>query len=113
MRTTALTAAGLASVAVLIAGCSTATKEAPPSSTAPAVSPTEKAINTPPKGFSQTMNAADGKAALENQGYSVQINWGIGRQDRPLSSCNIASVDGLRGDSPPMGTTVYLTVTCP
>ena len=115
MKVTPLFVMGAVGFAVLGAGCSTATKEAPPApaSSAPAVTPTEKAIVPPPKAFSQNMNAADGKAALEGQGYSVQINWGIGRQDRPLSTCNISSVDGLRGNSPPAGTTVYLTVSCP
>ena len=108
---------GLAvAVALLASGCSAASKEAPPapSSAAPSVSPTEKgAIAKPPKAFSQTMNTADGKSALESQGYNVQIQWGLGRQDKPLSACTISAVDGLRGDSPPAGTTVYLTVNCP
>lgn len=123
MTTSRITAAlGAAGLALLVAGCSTATKEAPPATPVSGVTPIEKAITPtekavlpkpPPKAFSQSMNAADGKSALESQGYTVQINWGAGRQDRGLAACTISSVDGLRGDSPPAGTTVYLTVACP
>ncbi len=68
----------------------------------------------PPKAFNQNQNAADGMLALESQGYIVQLNNGGGyAADRPLSTCKITGVDGLRGDHPPPNTTVYLTVSCP
>ena len=101
MKITVIIALGVAGIAAAAAGCSTGAKEeAPPASSKPASS-------------KPGMNAADGKSALESEGYNVQITWGLGRQDQPLSSCTISSVDGLRGNNPPDNTTVYLTVNCP
>ena len=121
MKITVIIALGVAGIAAAAAGCSTGAKEeTPPASSKPAsskpavVSPTEKGVfSTPPRAFNQGMNAADGKSALESEGYNVQITWGLGRQDQPLSTCTISSVDGLRGNNPPDNTTVYLTVNCP
>lgn len=100
----------------LSAGCGQSGKESPSStSSKPAPSPTEKgAIEMPPRAFNPNMNAADGMLALESEGYIVRLNEGGGYSgDRPLSACKILSVDGLRGDTPPANTTVYLTVSCP
>lgn len=106
------------------AGCS-ASKEAPPKETpasstgsstaANAPRPTEKGIigNLPPRAFNANMNAADGIMALQSEGYSVQINWGGGRTDQPLSLCRIGGVDGMRGSGAvEPGTSVYVTVIC-
>lgn len=89
--------------------------EKPAAPAAPAVAPTEKAlIPPPPKAFSQNMNAADGIAALESEGYNVEINWGVGkRNEQNLSLCRISDVSGLRGSGAVVpGTSVYLTVNC-
>ena len=110
----------LVAVAVLSAACGSAPREASPgpasASSAPAVlSPTEKAvIKMPRQSFNPNGNAADGILALESQGYSVVVQNGGGDPGKrnPLSQCRIAGVDGLRGDSPPANTTVYLTVAC-
>ncbi len=99
----------------LSAGCGHSSKESPSTTSKPAPSPTEKgAIEIPKQAFNPNMNAADGMLALESEGYIVQLNSGGGYTgDRPLSACKILSVDGLRGDTPPANTTVYLTVSCP
>ena len=61
----------------------------------------------------QNMNAADGIAALQSEGYDVQINWGGGRTDDALSQCRISGVDGLRTTTTVTpGTSVYVTVVC-
>ena len=118
-RTAAMVGIGAAIVGAgaLTAGCSSNNKEAPstPSTSQAPPSPTEKGvIIMPPKAFNPNLNAADGMLALESQGYIVQLNNGGGyAADRPLSSCKITGVDGLRGDHPPANTTVYLTVSCP
>lgn len=109
--------AAIVGAGALAAGCSSSSKEAPSttstSQTPP--SPTEKGvIIMPPKAFSPNLNAADGMLALESQGDIVQLNnCGGCAADRPLSSCRITGVDGLRGDHPPANTTVYLTLSCP
>ncbi|MCB0930924.1 MAG: hypothetical protein KDB71_03370 [Mycobacterium sp.] len=103
------------------AGCSphetpSSTTSSPRGATVPPnATPTAKAIigNLPPREFHANMNAADGIVALQSEGYSVQINWGGGRTDQPLSMCRIGGVDGLRGSGAvEPGTTVYLTVIC-
>lgn len=104
--------------AAALTACSAPTAEKPaekPAAPAPAVAPTEKAlIPPPPKAFSQNMNAADGIAALESEGYNVEINWGVGkRNEQNLSLCRISDVSGLRGSGAVVpGTSVYLTVNC-
>lgn len=110
--------------AAFAAGCSKSADEAPPapssgaagsSAASNAPRPTEKGIigNLPPRAFNANMNAADGIMALQSEGYSVQINWGGGRQDQPLSMCRIGGVDGLRGSGAVKpGTSVYVTVIC-
>jgi hypothetical protein len=107
--------AGLVTVgASALSACSSPAVEKP-ATPAPAVQPTEKAlIPPPPKAFSQNMNAADGIAALESEGYNVEINWGVGkRNEQNLSLCRISDVSGLRGSGATVpGTTVYLTVVC-
>ena len=123
MNTT--TAAMLLAVALLASACGSGSKqEAPASSPAagspagsPAapVTPTEKiAVKMPKQSFNANGNAADGILALESQGYNVVVQNGGGDPGHrnPLSQCRIASVDGLRGDTPPANTTVYLTVAC-
>ena len=119
-RLIALAAGGavLVGIGMLSAGCSSSSKETPTTTTSSkpaAPSPTEKGVlPPPPQAFNPNMNAADGKSALEREGYSVQLNAGSGYSaDRPLSNCTITGVDGLRGDHPPANTTVYLTVSCP
>ena len=111
---------GLAIVgASALSASSSATVEKPaekPAAPAPVVQPTEKAlVPPPPKAFSQNMNAADGIAALESEGYNVEINWGIGkRNEQNLALCRISDVSGLRGSGAVVpGTSVYLTVNCP
>ncbi len=107
----------LVAVALVSAACG-ASKEAPP--TAPSgssarPSATEKGvIKAPKQAFNPNGNAADGIAALESQGYTVVVQNGGGDPGKrnPLSQCRIAGVDGLRGDTPPENTTVYLTVAC-
>ena len=108
----------------MAAGCSKSSQETPTTSSSPssgsstganAPQPTEKGIigNLPPRAFNPNMNAADGIMALQSEGYHVQINWGGGRQDQPLSMCRIGSVDGLRGSGAANpGTSVYVTVIC-
>jgi hypothetical protein len=98
----------------LSAGCSSPAKEAPPSS-AVVPSPTEKSLRgVPPQAFNPNMNAADAIVALQSEGYSVVVQTGSGDPGRrnPLSQCRVAGVDGMRGDTPPANTTVYLTVAC-
>lgn len=111
----------LAAVALLGAACGSGSKEAPSSSTAapssaPAQpSPTNKGvIKPPPKAYTPGGNAADGQRALESEGYTVVIQNGGGDPGHrnPLSTCKILSVDGLRGDTPPANSTVYMTVGC-
>jgi hypothetical protein len=67
----------------------------------------------PPRAFNQNQNAADGILALQSNGYLVQVNIGDGDKNSSLSSCKITGIDGLRGDSPPPNTTVFLTLSCP
>lgn len=104
--------------AAFAAGCSKPSDEVPPSPSSAASNaprPTEKGVigNLPPRAFNANMNAADGIMALQSEGYSVQINWGGGRQDQPLSMCRIGGVDGLRGSGAVKpGTSVYVTVIC-
>lgn len=100
--------------AVLSAGCSSPAKEAPPSS-AVLPSPAEKGLRgVPPQAFNPNMNAADAIVALQSEGYNVVVQTGSGDPGRrnPLSQCRVAGVDGMRGDTPPANTTVYLTVAC-
>lgn len=122
-RQLALTAGFVTVVAAvgLSAGCGQSSKESPSSTTSatsstskPAPSPTEKGIlPMPPRAFNQNQNAADGILALQSQGYLVQTQIGDGDKNSPLSACKISGVDGLRGDSPPPNTTVFLTLSCP
>ncbi|BBZ77475.1 hypothetical protein MANY_28120 [Mycolicibacterium anyangense] len=111
--------ATLVAVGGAAVGCSSnKDKEPAPSSTsssAPAVSPTEKGvINMPPKAFNQNQNAADAMLALQSQGYLVQINNGGNYSGNSvLSACRITSVDGYKGANPPPSTTVFLTLSCP
>lgn len=119
MRSTpSLIPAVLVAVALLSAACG-ASKEAPP--TAPSASSTARpsatekgVVKAPKQAFNPNGNAADGIAALESQGYTVVVQNGGGDPGKrnPLSQCRIAGVDGLRGDTPPENTTVYLTVAC-
>ena len=98
----------------LSAGCSSPAKESPPSS-AVVPSPTEKSLRgVPPQAFNPNMNAADAIVALQSEGYSVVVQTGSGDPGHrnPLSQCRVAGVDGMRGDTPPANTTVYLTVAC-
>jgi hypothetical protein len=106
----------IAGTAALSAGCSSGTKEAPPSAVVIPPSPAEKGVlgGAPPRAYSPGMNAADAISALESEGYTVVVQTGSGDPGRrnPLSQCKVASADGLRGDTPPANTTVYLTVAC-
>jgi len=111
----------IAGLAVACVACGSGSKDAPSSSTAsatsdPAVpSPTNKGlIKPPPKAYTPGGNAADGQRALESEGYTVVIQNGGGDPGHrnPLSTCRIVSVDGLRGDTPPANSTVYMTVAC-
>lgn len=100
--------------AVLSAGCGSPAKEAPPSS-AVLPSPAEKGLRgVPPQAFNPNMNAADAIIALQSEGYNVVVQNGSGDPGRrnPLSQCRVAGVDGMRGDTSPANTTVYLTVAC-
>ena len=100
--------------AVLSAGCGSPAKEAPPSS-AVLPSPAEKGLRgVPPQAFNPNMNAADAIVALQSEGYNVVVQTGSGDPGHrnPLSQCRVAGVDGMRGDTPPANTTVYLTVAC-
>lgn len=60
-------------------------------------------------------NAADAVSQLRAQGYNVQIN---GDQNSPLSECTVTGVSGLNGTNSngqagvPMGSTVYVGVSC-
>jgi hypothetical protein len=61
-------------------------------------------------------SAADVISELEDQGYSVAINWVSGQSTRPLSTCRVLAIHNPdRGpDSVPMkSTTVYVDVSCP
>lgn len=109
----------LIAAAIVVAGCASGSREAPPAapagSPAAAPSPTQKGvIRMPKQAFNPNGNATDGVLALESQGYTVVVQNGGGDPGRrnPLSQCRIAGVDGLRGDAPPANTTVYLTVAC-
>lgn len=101
-------------IAALSAGCGSPAKEAPPSS-AVLPSPAEKGLRgIPPQAFNPSMNAADAIVALQSEGYNVVVQTGSGDPGHrnPLSQCRVAGVDGMRGDTPPSNTTVYLTVAC-
>lgn len=111
----------LVGVATLCVACGSGSKEAPSSSVSSASStpaapaPTNKGvIKPPPKAYTPGGNAADGQRALEMEGYTVVIQNGGGDPGHrnPLSTCRIVSVDGLRGDTPPANSTVYMTVAC-
>ena len=92
----------------LTGGCSA---KPAPSAPPPVEAPNSK-MPAPPPAFSQHQNAADGKAALEHEGYSVQLNL-TGDSSEPLSRCSISGVHGLSGNPAPANTTVYLDVACP
>ena len=106
----------IAGTSALSAGCSSSTKEAPPSAVVTPPSPTEKGVlgGAPPRAYSPGMNAADAISALESEGYNVVVQTGSGDPGHrnPLSQCRVSSADGMRGDHPPANTTVYLTVAC-
>jgi len=101
-------AAMIVGTAALSAGCGSPAKEAPPSS-AVLPAPAEKGLRgVPPQAFNPNMNAADAIVALQSEGYNVVVQNGM----PPLSHCRVSSADGMRGDTPPANTTVYLTVAC-
>lgn len=54
-------------------------------------------------------------AALQAQGYNVQINWVTGYDTKPLSDCRVTSVNDPGHLAPTDGsfTTVYVDVACP
>ncbi|MCV7422490.1 hypothetical protein H7K45_18240 [Mycobacterium yunnanensis] len=54
-------------------------------------------------------------AELQDQGYTVQINWVNGFDTKPLSECRVTGVDDPSSAPPSPGTftTVYVDVACP
>jgi hypothetical protein len=61
------------------------------------------------------VSAADTIAALQDEGYDVQINWVRGPSSVPLSQCLVTGENNPnRSGGPPIGfTTVYVDVSCP
>lgn len=60
-------------------------------------------------------SAADTVSALQQQGYSVQLN---GPAEVPLTQCRVTGVHGVpdsdpSGADPVRSTTVYLDISCP
>ena len=65
---------------------------------------------------SASADGADAAIAdLEDQGYTVQINWINGYDTKPLPQCTVVNVnDPDRSGGPPQpGATVYVDVRCP
>ena len=61
-------------------------------------------------------SAADTIRDLEDQGYTVAINWVTGYTTQPLSQCRVSAIHNpdRSPDAVPMkSTTVYVDVTCP
>jgi hypothetical protein len=61
-------------------------------------------------------SAADTIADLEDQGYTVQINWEHGLNRTPLYRCRVTGInnpDRSGTSPPPQNTTVYVDVNCP
>ena len=113
--------AALAAGSVVIAGAALLATVSGSDALAPATASAQVQVQRPekagigmlPRAFDQTMNASDGIAALESEGYNVEISWGGGRTDQQLSLCRIGSVDGLRGSGAATpGSSVYVTVIC-
>ncbi len=61
-------------------------------------------------------SAADTISDLEDQGYSVAINWIAGDRTVPLSRCSVTAIhnpDRSADGVPISSTTVYVDVSCP
>jgi hypothetical protein len=61
-------------------------------------------------------SAADVINDLEDQGYSVAINWVSGPSSEPLSTCRVLAIhnpDRSPDAVPTKSTTVYVDVSCP
>jgi hypothetical protein len=61
-------------------------------------------------------SAADTVRDLQDQGYSVAINWVNGHQGSDLSRCSVSAIynpDRSAVSPPPESTTVYVDVQCP
>ena len=90
---------------LLVAAGVVASIAAPPSATAKPVWPVAGAES-----------AADTIRDLEDQGYTVAINWVTGYSSAPLSLCRVSAIHNpdRSPDAVPMkSTTVYVDVTCP
>jgi hypothetical protein len=62
-----------------------------------------------------TESAAAVIEELQEQGYTVEINWLTGNDGKPLSSCAVTSIHnpGDPTPDPTTTTTIYVDVTCP
>lgn len=61
-------------------------------------------------------SAADTIRDLEDQGYTVAINWVRGYSTEPLSRCSVSAIynpDRSPDAQPSRATTVYVDVACP
>jgi hypothetical protein len=60
-------------------------------------------------------SAADTIRDLEDQGYTVAINWTRGHSNVPLSQCTVSAIHNpdRSGGQPSEFTTVYVDVSCP
>ena len=61
-------------------------------------------------------SAADTIRDLEDQGYTVAINWVGGYSTEPLSRCSVSAIhnpDRSPDTQPSKATTVYVDVVCP
>lgn len=60
-------------------------------------------------------SAADTIRNLEDQGYTVAINWTSGDSTVPLSECTVSAIHNpdRPGDEPTQSATVYVDVSCP
>jgi hypothetical protein len=74
------------------------------------------AIADPVSPVAGDSSAADTIRDLEDQGYSVAINWVSGYSTEPLSTCRVLGIHNpdRSPDAVPMkSTTVYVDVSCP